>query len=403
MALERGACVLLSLSKKVGPELKLETQPQTSPRCMLYARLAQMIPVVQTPALILPPGVGFNDVSPSGNNAAARKRSKTKKSSIYRGVGLVMSKDGQKYGYRAKYKGNIEGSFCGLRGRSIHEAMLFAAMAYDTHVKEANPSLHRKAANFCLTCERFRNPMQLSENEIMRIAECPVQICGPKCSGRNASTLDQVAADAYDSTPLNATYAGSATKKSDVQPRETQEETCTGVYNQRIDGRGIKMESYPDARRKNEMYEGCQGKTNTAIKPNTNEALTNSIEATSSKEEGRSVVRRSGRGFRPKTFYEAGHAAEHNRVLRMSLKSDAIPKAKASKKRPHISPIPRMQKDPLFRIKEEHPTAAEEDWACPMGQEDVCDNAAPNPRRRCTSRGPRGARSEGGHCGSQLA
>jgi hypothetical protein len=140
--------------------------------------------------------VGFNNATPSGaaaaagssqhgNNAAARKRSKSKKSSIYRGVGLVMSKDGQKYGYRAKYKGNIEGSFCGLRGHSIHEAMKFAAMAYDKHVKEAKPSLHRKAANFCLTCERFRNPMQLSEDEIMRIAECPVQICGAKCSGRS--------------------------------------------------------------------------------------------------------------------------------------------------------------------------------------------------------------------------
>ena len=39
-----------------------------------------------------------------------------------------MSKDGQKYGYRAKYKGNIEGSFCGLRGHTIHEAMKFAAL-----------------------------------------------------------------------------------------------------------------------------------------------------------------------------------------------------------------------------------------------------------------------------------
>jgi hypothetical protein len=67
--------------------------------------------------------------------------------------------------------------------------MKFAAMAYDKHVKEAKPSLHRKAANFCLTCEGFRNPMQLSEDEIMRIAECPVQICGAKCSGRTPAQI----------------------------------------------------------------------------------------------------------------------------------------------------------------------------------------------------------------------
>jgi hypothetical protein len=207
MALERDACVLLSLSKKVdGPELKIETQPQTSPRGTLYARLAQMIPVVHTPAqtlppsTLLPPGVGFAatpnstgsarsvntaGTSQHGLNGTARKRSKSKKSSIYRGVGLVMSKDGQKYGYRAKYKGNIEGSFCGLRGHTIHEAMKFAALAYDKHVKEAKPSLHRKAANFCINCECFRNPMQLSEDEIMRIAECPVAVCSAKCEGRS--------------------------------------------------------------------------------------------------------------------------------------------------------------------------------------------------------------------------
>ena len=95
-----------------------------------------------------------------------------------------MSKDGQKYGYRAKYKGNIEGSFCGLRGHTIHEAMKFAALAYDKHVKEAKPSLHRKAANFCPVCGQFRNPMNLSGEEIARIAECPVAVCKPDCMGR---------------------------------------------------------------------------------------------------------------------------------------------------------------------------------------------------------------------------
>jgi hypothetical protein len=78
-----------------------------------------------------------------------------------------------------------------------------------------------------------------------------------------SSMLDQFAEE-YDSTPLNATYAGSANKKSDVYSRVTQEKTYTGVYKQRMDGRGINMASDHDARRKNEMYEGYQGKTNTA-------------------------------------------------------------------------------------------------------------------------------------------
>ena len=77
-----------------------------------------------------------------------------------------------------------------------------------------------------------------------------------------AASLDRFA-DEFNETPLNATYAGQANKKGGVYSRLSNIDSYTGVYKQRMDGKGINMASDWDARRQNQIYGEYAGSTNT--------------------------------------------------------------------------------------------------------------------------------------------
>jgi hypothetical protein len=114
----------------------------------------------------------------------------------------------------------------------------------------------------------------------------------------------------------------------------------------------------------------------------------NVTEMMTPQKELQSVVRRSGRGFRPKPIYDAVSASEHNRLLRMSMEhalanakvaptkavQGVTPKAKMSKKRPHVSPMPRLRDDSQEIEEWVQEIEAQEAFCEPIDQDGELEN-----------------------------